>query len=398
MHRIDGPGNNAGHWTKGDPSAIPPVPATSFTEDWYEDLQESLIRVLSDAGITPIKLDFTQLANAIRILGGGDSAPGESTKNLLNNPNFWLWQRGWSAFTFGGVTAAYRADRWRAFANGPASCLRISQATEPVGTLALPRAILDGSWAPPGIPYFKWEQLINGTGVSTLEQRNDQLLNVLAGQQVTLSVYAKTASGSVSVTPEIEQNFGSGGSSAVLSAGSAWTVTNSWQRFSFTTTLGAINGKTIGTGAHLATRFKIPSGATFTLQFTLAQLELGPVATPWKHPGEVVDKLACQRHCFKTYQRATNPGSNTAAGAIHGQNSGTEASALNVRFPVEMYGAPTITFYAPDGTAARVERNGTNVTINSIVGTSTTQSGYPSTASQASDVQGRCHVLAEAEI
>ena len=397
MHGIDGPGSVNFEWSKGNPTAVPPVPATTFTEDWFNDTQRNLLAALTAAGITAVKLDATQIQKAMRILGGAElsGAPG---RNLLDNPDFWLWQRGFAPAAFTGVK--YTADRWRAFGNGPAGCTTCSQQHVAVGDTVIPSTLLNDDAAPPGNPMLRWVQNSNGTGVSTLEQRSSQALEATEGREVTLSVYLHVASGSVSITPEFEQSFGAGGSASVLTAGTAWTVTTTPTRFSFTVTLPAIAGKTIGAGYFLATRFKIPAGATFTINFRGAQLELGPIASSFKHRGHVADLLACQRNFFKTYERSTTPGSAAGAqNALEGQNSLTEASALGVRFPVAMQSVPTITWYTTGGTSGQVERPvGTGIAVTGTVGTGRNYSGYPQTASQATDVQGRAHMTAEAEL
>lgn len=63
MHRIDGPGAVNGLFTEGDPTA--PQMATVVSADWLNDVQENLARAIESAGITPVKGDYNQLAQAI---------------------------------------------------------------------------------------------------------------------------------------------------------------------------------------------------------------------------------------------------------------------------------------------------------------------------------------------
>lgn len=73
MHRIDRPGNNAGHFTLGNKGAG--VPATQLGADWPEAVQEEIIAVLTQAGITPNKLVNTQLRDAIIAIASAAAAP-----------------------------------------------------------------------------------------------------------------------------------------------------------------------------------------------------------------------------------------------------------------------------------------------------------------------------------
>lgn len=64
VHRIDTPDAAAGGlFTDGDPSV--PIPATSIDADWANAIQEEIANVILAAGIGLIKLDNTQLLDAI---------------------------------------------------------------------------------------------------------------------------------------------------------------------------------------------------------------------------------------------------------------------------------------------------------------------------------------------
>ncbi len=72
MHRIDGEGaTSEGKFTEGNPSTG--APATVVTADWLNSLQEEIISVLTEAGVTLNKASTTQLRDAILSLisGGG---------------------------------------------------------------------------------------------------------------------------------------------------------------------------------------------------------------------------------------------------------------------------------------------------------------------------------------
>lgn len=72
MHRIDGEGATVDNkFTEGNPSTG--ALATTVTADWCNAVQEEILAVLAEAGITPLKTDNGQLVAAILslIAGGG---------------------------------------------------------------------------------------------------------------------------------------------------------------------------------------------------------------------------------------------------------------------------------------------------------------------------------------
>lgn len=67
MHRIDGPGATVDHkFTEGDPAAG--VPATTVTDDFLNDVQENICKVIDDASIPLVKGDGGQLKAAIAVM------------------------------------------------------------------------------------------------------------------------------------------------------------------------------------------------------------------------------------------------------------------------------------------------------------------------------------------
>ena len=84
MHRVDTPSAAAtlptseapgtpGYFTKGNP--VGAIEATVPGQDFFNMLQEEMVRVVEDAGLTPdaTKADFTQLSQAIQILTGSQA-------------------------------------------------------------------------------------------------------------------------------------------------------------------------------------------------------------------------------------------------------------------------------------------------------------------------------------
>lgn len=74
MHRIDAPGNDAGHFTDGDPDSG--VPATVVDADWTNAVQEEICAVVEAAGITLSKPSHVQLLAALRAMMATYTPPG----------------------------------------------------------------------------------------------------------------------------------------------------------------------------------------------------------------------------------------------------------------------------------------------------------------------------------
>jgi len=83
MHRIDAPGFAPGNlFTEGNPALN--IPATEVSDDWLNDVQEEIVKVIEGRGITLVKGTQDQLQTAILDMIG---AGGTNTKldPLLNN-------------------------------------------------------------------------------------------------------------------------------------------------------------------------------------------------------------------------------------------------------------------------------------------------------------------------
>lgn len=73
MHKIDAPGATIDNlFTEGNPSLG--VPATEVSDDWLNDVQEELVTVIENAGLTLSKGTQDQLYDAIIALIGGGGA------------------------------------------------------------------------------------------------------------------------------------------------------------------------------------------------------------------------------------------------------------------------------------------------------------------------------------
>jgi hypothetical protein len=410
MHRIDAPGNDGGNFVA--PDVATGVPGTDLGVEWCEDVQENLCRAIEAAGLTLVKgtvalpAGFDQLADALRILAGRVLTAAQ--KNLLINPGFDLWQAATTSppqFDFFSPTlghpaddrphGGYTSDQWYVLAgNGSGDA----------GAATITRGIVN-----PGqgvAPHGNRQQLVfqqttaRSPGNPTLAQRME-LLEEVDGLPLTLSVAMKVASGTLQVTPYVLQNFGSGGSTAVLTYGTAFTVTTTIARYGAQLTPPSISGKTVGAGAYTEFGWEVTGGGTFTLTVAAAQLEFGTVVTDWSMPDLTTDLLRAQRYFFKTYEPGTAVGAVTQVGMRTCDDTGNiTLGGLNVLFAVPMRTIPTLTAYSPaTGAAGNVSRplGVTDAAITAVAGTSSRSTGYLQTGGVTAGAAS-VHVVADARL
>ena len=280
---------------------------------------------------------------------GGAVAPYVAGKNGVISGGFDVWQRGTTgtanSFSAG---AGYNADRWQNYYAGSLTVSR--QATSDTTNL-------------PFIQYCARVQRNSGqtnTGGITLGQTFETINSIpFAGKTVTLSYYARAGanysatSNALGVFCDVgtgtDQNvfFGFSGGTRPLSA--TTTLTTTWQRFTHTF---AVASSTTQIGLLFTENPTGTAGANDYFEVTGVQLEIGAVATPFARAGgSIGGELAlCQRY----YQ---SPDTTPTTTMLYGPSSsgGFSANAYsNFTFPVRMRTAPTLTFYAHDGTAGAV--------------------------------------------
>jgi hypothetical protein len=248
-----------------------------------------------------------QLTSTVEQNAGGAVAPFVAGKNKIINGDMAISQRGTSftSLPFG----TYTLDRWCSGTDGSPT-RTVSQQTFTPG--AAPVAGYEGS------NFLRIAQTVAGSGATynIIEQRVEDV-RIFAGQTITFSFWGKAAATTtVSYTPE--QVFGNGGSSVVENNGASFSLTTNWQRFTATTTLASISGKTIVTGSYLNIRFYLPINSTFTVDIWGVQLEAGSVATPFTTAtGTVQGELAaCQRYFINFTGSASTPSMGAATTTV----------------------------------------------------------------------------------
>jgi hypothetical protein len=245
--------------------------------------------------------------------------------NIIINGGFDIWQRG-TSFT-NPATTAFVSDRWQNLrTNGSATITRQAFAS---GELSV-----EGFGQPEN--YIRWQQTANSTsGENELVQPIENV-TTLAGEQVTLSFWAK-ANKALNVVVSANQLFGTGGSATNFNSigGSSVTraLTTSWQRFTITGTMASVSGKTIGQNSMIRIFFRLPYNDTYTFDIWGVQLEAGAVATPFKRnaPSIQGELAACQRY----YHRFTSVSGDSAVTGI-GSGYLTNQAYINFTLPVKM--------------------------------------------------------------
>jgi hypothetical protein len=289
------------------------------------------------------------------------SSPVTSFKNKIINSEFDIWQRGTSFNTNG----AYTADRWQLGFSGTSASVTTSRVSFTPGN----------EISNYESEFFIRNAVTGGTGTSALSVLTQKIEDVrtLAGQTITVSFWAKAASGTPSIGLDLYQEFGSGGSATVGGQGaSKFQLSTSWQRFTKTLTLASISGKTIGASSLLATRFWFSSGSDYnslndslgiqsnTFDIWGVQVEKGSIATEFEQKFIGDELRLCQRY----YHRITSTSGSQPF--LNGHNPTTTVFFGVYNFPVSMRIPPTS--IDTTGTAGdyHITHSNTNTTCNAV--------------------------------
>jgi hypothetical protein len=309
----------------------------------------------------PVKADYVTgdvlTANNMNDLSGTlntiQSVEYAAGKNKIINGDFNINQR---AFTSNTTNDAFAFDRW--------------QTTLSDGTVTTtPQVFTPGSAPVAGYESTNFIRVVT-SGQTLVSARANiaqkiESVKTFAGQTVTVSFWAKAASGTPSVSIEAFQNFGSGGSPSSSVSGSVASgtvykqaITTSWARYSATLTIPSISGKTLGTtndgflqigiwvsgGSNFNTRTNSIGVQNNTFDFWGVQAEASPVASEFQTAtGTLQGELAaCQRYYFR--QTAANNLFSILANG-HSRNTTTDVLGL-MQAPVEMRVVPTSVDYS----------------------------------------------------
>jgi hypothetical protein len=262
-------------------------------------------------------------------------------KNKIINGDFRVNQRAFSSTT---TTGAYTFDRW---AN---NCID-GTVTTSAQTFTLGTAPVAGYEGQNFIRQQTTGQTL-ATAVGLIYQAIESV-RTFANQTVTISFWAKAASGTPKVAVEARQSFGTGGSpsTSVQTLFGQVTLSTSWARYTVSALVPSIAGKTLGTnnddflqlvlwnsaGSNFNSRTGSLGIQTNTFDFWGVQVEAGSIATPFQTAtGTIQGELAaCQRYYF----RSTPSGGYGWLG--YGIAQSTTATTIGVVLPSQMRISPT---------------------------------------------------------
>jgi hypothetical protein len=263
---------------------------------------------------------------------------GQAGKNKIINGDFNINQR---AFTTATSDGTYTFDRW-VFSNTGVSCT------------VTPQTFTAGTAPVTGYESTNFARILTTGQTATTERsiyvQRIENVRTFAAQTVTVSFWAKAATGTPKIAIELSQNFGSGGSASVNNYGGQVTLSTLWVRYSATIAIPTISGKTIGTSSFLATNLWVSAGSDFnsrtgslgiqsnTFDIWGVQAEYGSKATPFQTAtGTTQELAACQRY-FIAY--------NTSASAAFemplGMQATTTTSNHQIQMPVTMRTVPSV--------------------------------------------------------
>jgi len=289
----------------------------------------------------------TLVADSSTSTGLSYQANWAAGKNKIINGDFAINQRN---FTSGSSGDPYGLDRWRM--QSSSGCTYSAQTFTP------------GTAPVAGYEAINFARMLttgqSGTSVYSILTQYIEDVRTFANQTITISFWAKSASGIPKIAIELEQAFGAGGSpsSPVGVYAGQVTLSTSWTRYSVTVAVPSISGKTIGTTANTSnlglnlwvsagTDFNTRSGSlgiqSNTFDIWGVQMEAGSVATAFQTAtGTIQGELAaCQRYYFRTTGQAA--ASNDLLPAT--MFSSTSITGI-MRFPVPMRTAATCSFSA----------------------------------------------------
>jgi len=208
---------------------------------------------------------------------GGPVSPGIAGKNAVINGGMDIWQRG-TSFTV--ANSVYLMDRWY---NTGDTNLTVTRDTDV-----------------PTNPYFNYSAKLVGTGTQSITQKIESANSArLAGQVVTISLYAKKTSGTGALNINIYYPSATDNFASITQIGSALQMSSnpgsSWTRYSVTTSA-------LPADVQKGFVVLIDNVNTHTIFITGVQVELGSVATPFSRAGGTYqgELAACQRYFYRT--------------------------------------------------------------------------------------------------
>jgi hypothetical protein len=312
---------------KGEPGVVASASEPSDTDVLWLDTDDT-----SDAVIIPPGGDTGQV---LAKTTGDDydtqwATLPQPSGNVIINGAFDFWQRGTSFTNPGGL--AFVSDRWTQTQNSTGQSFSFTRQQ------FLP-AELSAMGYGDATSYIRYSRTVAGSGgtFNVLYQPIEDV-RTLAGQTVTVSYWAKSATSSQLGVRSV-QVFGSGGSPLVITPFKTLSsITPTWTRYVHTATIPSISGKTIGENSILRLDFQFENNATSQVDIWGVQLEAGSVATPFKRNANSIqgELAACQRYYHQVL---------TGGLIFRYYNYGSSSLTVSGQYqlPVTMRANPTVT-------------------------------------------------------
>lgn len=266
-------------------------------------------------------------------------------KNLIINGNFNVWQRGSSV---NGITnGVYAADRWQYWFGD--EILNVLKQGFSVGQTNVPNE-----------PEFYAKHQLSGASASGQWWMVQKIEDVrtLAGEEATVSFYARSTVGTTLSGASMRQDFGSGGSTAVTTTGvvdDGTLTANVWKKITVSVSVPSISGKIIGTNHSLWLIIQLPDNLNADVDIAQVQVEKGIEATDFEFRSYAEEYHLCKRYYQKSFGINLTPADSQANNYHIATAYATSADRVFIPLPVEMRVAPTVTLYQPaaGGTSGR---------------------------------------------
>lgn len=222
--------------------------------------------------------------------------------NKLINSDFSMWQRGTSL----SAASGYQADGWAARFISIASTAIFER-------VAFPLTDSIGRHTPQYFARIQASSAGSGTKGS-LEQRIPDV-RTYAGQTISVLFYLKRSSFTpANIAVDLEQNFGSGGSTSVFVTPVTVAITDNWVACKATFTVPSVAGKTIGTNSYLALNFWFSGDASVNsrtnnlpnqnIHMDIANVHIVAGNPPADHAAYFIPKSRAENQldCFERYR------------------------------------------------------------------------------------------------
>lgn len=326
---------------------------------------------------------------------GGFMPVALKRQNWILNGDFEIWQRG-TTVTSGTTYGRVGPDRFGGVSDfgGGATFAR--------------QTFTAGQTDVPGNPNFFMRFNRGSNNWNVLHWVDDVWRT--AEKTFVVSFWGKCSSGTSSQTFDVEQYFGSGGSTSVTvsttNLGPTYTLSTTWQRFSFLFTVPSIASKTIGAGHCLRIYLTNSTGTgALGLDWSRVMMTEGPTIQDWSRAYPTLDEevRACQRYFQKTYELGTSPAAGDNIGRYSWVSDGFSSATYNfekyVQFKTIMRAAPTLRTYNTSNTTINTAQMTSGV-VNTTIDTVGTVGGRVTATNGGSATERRFqfHWVADAEL